>query len=81
MEGAVAYIEVQRLNARIKQLEDENAELKKKLETSTAERLGFRSVSFGSPFMEDPVASPTCVPRSGRVWKEYPNPNWRVEGI
>ncbi|ALN97668.1 hypothetical protein [Dishui lake virophage 1] len=80
MEGSVAYYEVSKLHSRIKQLEEENAELKKKLETSTAERLGFRSVSFGSPFMEDPVASPTCVPR-GAVWKPHPNPNWRVEGI
>lgn len=80
MEGSIAYYEVSKLHSRIKQLEEENAELKKKLETSTAERLGFRSVSFGSPFMEDPIPSPTCVPRDA-VWKPHPNPNWRVEGI
>ena len=65
---------------RIKELEAENAELKKKLETSTAERLGLRSVSFGSPCMEDPLPEPTCVPR-GAVWKTPHNSNWRVEGI
>lgn len=80
MEGAIAFYEVQKLLNRITSLEMENAELKKKLETSTAERLGLRSVSFGSPCMEDPVASPTCVPR-GAVWKPPHNLNWRVEGL
>ena len=80
MEGAVSFYEMNKLYNRVRELEAENAELKKKLETSTAERLGFRSVSFGSPFMEDPLPSPTCVPR-GAVWKEPKNLNWRVEGI
>lgn len=81
MEGAIAFYEVQKLLNRIATLETENAELKKKLETSTAERFGFRSVSFGSPCMEDPVASPTSVPRGASVWKQPHNSNWRVEGI
>ena len=38
MEGAIAFYEVQKMMTRIKELEAENAELKKKLETSTAER-------------------------------------------
>lgn len=78
MEGAVAFYEVQKLLNRITSLEMENAELKKKLETSTAERLGLRSVSFGSPCMEDPLPEPTCV---SRVWKPPHNLNWRIEGI
>lgn len=78
MEGAIAYYEFQRLLDKITQLEKENAELKKKIETSTAERLGFRSVSFGSPCMEDPLPEPE-TPRP--VWKPYPNANWREDGI
>ena len=78
MEGAIAYYETQRLLDKITQLEKENAELKKKIETSTAERLGFRSVSFGSPCMEDPLLEPE-TPRP--VWKPYPNANWREDGI
>jgi hypothetical protein len=74
MEGIIAYKEVENLKQRISDLEKENAELRKKLETSTAERLGFRSVSFGLP---DP--EPTCVPRP--VWRPCLNPNWRIEGV
>lgn len=81
MEGAIAFYEVQKLLNRITSLEMENAELKKKLETSTAERLGLRSVSFGSPCMEDPLPEPTSVPRGASVWKQPHNSNWRVEGI
>ncbi len=81
MEGAIAFYEVQKLLNRITSLEMENAELKKKLETSTAERLGLRSVSFGSPCMEDPLPEPTCVPRGASVWKQPHNSNWRVEGL
>jgi len=73
MEGAVAFYEVNKLYNRIKELEAENAELKKKLETNSA-------VSFGSPFMEEPLPEPTCIPRSA-VWKQPKNLNWRVEGI
>ena len=80
MEGSIAFYEVNKLYNRVKELEAENAELKKKLETSTAELLGFHSVSFGSPYMEDPLPEPTCVSRSA-VWKPPHNLNWRVEGI
>ena len=74
MEGVIAYNDVEKLKIRICELEKENAELRKKLETSTAERLGFRSVSFGLPEPE-----PTCVPRP--VWRSPTNPNWRTEGV
>jgi hypothetical protein len=75
MEGAISFYEVNKLYNRILALEAENAELKKKLETSTAERLGMHSVSFGSPFMDDPAPEPTCVPRSA-VWRPSPHPSW-----
>lgn len=78
MEGIIAYNKVENLKQRISDLEKENAELRKKLETSTAERLGFRSVSFGSPCMEDPLPEPE-TPRP--IWKPYPNANWREDGI
>ena len=78
MEGAIALYEAKKLLDRIAELERENADLKKKLETTTAERLGFHSVSFGSPCMCDP--EPTCLPR-GAIWKPPHNLNWRVEGI
>jgi hypothetical protein len=80
MEGTVAYYEVQHLYKKIETLEKENAELKKKLEATTAERLGFRHVSFGSPCMSDPEPAPESVKRSG-VWNPYPNANWREDGI
>jgi hypothetical protein len=78
MEGAISFYEVNKLYTRVKELEAENAALKKKLETSTAERLGMRSVSFGSPCMDDPVPEPTCVPRGSgsAVWRPAPHPSW-----
>lgn len=78
MEGAISFYEVNKLYTRVRELEAENAELKKKLETSTAERLGMRSVSFGSPCMNDPDAEPTCVPRGSgsAVWRPAPHPSW-----
>jgi len=91
MEGAISFYEVNKLYTRVKELEAENAALKKKLETSTAERLGMRSVSFGSPCMDDPAAQrgfeggrmspfaePTCVPRGlgSAVWRPAPHPSW-----
>jgi len=78
MEGAISFYEVNKLYTRVRELEAENAALKKKLETSTAERLGMRSVSFGSPCMDDPVAEPTCVPRGSgsAVWRPAPHPSW-----
>jgi hypothetical protein len=79
MEGAIAFYEVKKLLDKIADLEKENADLKKRLETTTAERLGFHSVSFGSPFMCDPDPAPECIPRA--VWKPYPNANWREDGI
>jgi hypothetical protein len=69
---------ISNLKDRIRSLEIENAELKKKMEATTATRLGFHSVSFGSPCMNDPDPEPVSV---GRVWKEPRNMNWRVEGI
>jgi len=69
---------IEKLKDRIRSLEIENAELKKKMEATTASRLGFHSVSFGSPCMNDPDPEPVCV---GRVWKEPKNVNWRIEGI
>lgn len=80
MEGAIAFYEVQQLYKKIETLEKENAELKKKLEATTADRLGFRHVSFGSPCMSDPEPAPESVKRSG-VWNPYPNANWREDGI
>jgi hypothetical protein len=78
MEGAISFYEVNKLYTRVRELEAENAALKKKLETSTAERLGMRSVSFGSPCMDDPAAEPTCVPRGlgSAVWRPAPHPSW-----
>ena len=72
MEGAIAFYEVQKLLNRIKELETENALLKKKLVETTP-------VSFGSAFMDDPLPEEPETPRP--VWRPYPNANWREDGI
>ena len=82
MEGIISKqtteTTIANLKERIRSLELENEMLRKKVEATTAERLGFHSVSFGSPFMNDPDPEPVCV---GRVWKEPRNVNWRIDGI